>query len=55
MLARVFSTCCDTHAPWLNRLQFIRDNVTTTEVSIARVYNEDIRRRRAKKEAGGAQ
>jgi len=33
-------------------LGFIRDNVTTTEVSIARVYNEDVRRRRLQK--GGA-
>ena len=32
-------------------LAFVKDNVTITEVSIARVYNWDVKRRKAAKEA----
>ena len=31
-------------------LDFIKDQITTTEVNIARVYNQDVREKRAKKE-----
>ncbi|KAG2500103.1 hypothetical protein HYH03_001686 [Edaphochlamys debaryana] len=35
-------------------LAFIKDSITTTEVSIARVYNFDLERRRKHKDAGGS-
>jgi len=31
-------------------LDFLRDQVTTTEVNMARVYNWDVKRRQSKKE-----
>ncbi|GLC45003.1 hypothetical protein PLESTB_001744700 [Pleodorina starrii] len=34
-------------------LAFIKDSITTTEVSIARIYNYDLERRRKTKEEGG--
>merc|ERR1711907_80584 len=35
-------------------LDFIKDQITTTEVNIARVYNNDVRERRKAEAAGGA-
>lgn len=34
-------------------MQFLRDQVTITEVTIARVYNWDVHQRRKKRQAGG--
>ena len=34
-------------------IQFLRDQITTTEVNIARIFNYDVMQRRKKKEAGG--
>ena len=34
-------------------LGFLRDQTTTTEVSIARVYNYDVKRRQAEKAKAG--
>ncbi|KXZ52185.1 hypothetical protein GPECTOR_10g815 [Gonium pectorale] len=34
-------------------MAYIKDSITTTEVSIARIYNYDIERRRKEKEQGG--
>ena len=33
-------------------IQFLRDQITTTEVNIARIFNWDVMNRRKKKEAG---
>lgn len=34
-------------------IQFLRDQITTTEVNIARIFNYDVMQRRKKKESGG--
>ena len=34
-------------------LDFIKDQITTTEVNIARVYNQDVREKRKAKAAAG--
>ena len=34
-------------------LNFVRDSITTLEVSLARVYNWDVMQRRNKSEGGG--
>ncbi|KAL2914765.1 hypothetical protein HK105_205696 [Polyrhizophydium stewartii] len=35
-------------------LEFLKEQITTVEVNMARVYNDDVRRRRLEKDAGGS-
>ena len=35
-------------------LAYLRDQMTITEVTMARLYNWDVKRRKEKKEAGGS-
>merc|ERR1719198_1081678 len=46
LLTNNFTQASDTVVSLDNDLDFIKDQITTTEVNIARVYNHDVRERR---------
>lgn len=54
LLTKNLATAQEALAAVMSDLEYIKDQMTTSEVNIARVYNWDVRERRKKEQAGGA-
>eukprot|EP00193_Tetraselmis_chui_P014689 CAMPEP_0177776118 /NCGR_PEP_ID=MMETSP0491_2-20121128/14525_1 /TAXON_ID=63592 /ORGANISM="Tetraselmis chuii, Strain PLY429" /LENGTH=179 /DNA_ID=CAMNT_0019294853 /DNA_START=341 /DNA_END=880 /DNA_ORIENTATION=- len=54
LLSKNYDTCKANLESNQKELDFLKDSITTTEVTIARVYNYDVAKRKAKAEAGDA-